>query len=213
MNNYIGNSNQFDNNNIQINPNQLDQINTNLLQNSLNGTNLDDINYPNNYQTNNILNNENSSLIKSVAKEIINGLKDNNISLYENSSIGSRNDYDDEEDDKDSSQPKKSKYKIKETIEDFIINNETTKSLSEKINGNDKDSNYIGWFFDECFNYKDFLILFIIYFILSQEMIKDVFSKYFTSLNPDYEGKVGIQGVIIYGLLLTILYMILRKIF
>jgi len=69
----------------------------------------------------------------------------------------------------------------------------------------------MGWFFDECFNYKDFLVLFILYFILSQEMIKDFFSKYFNCLNPDTEGKVGVQGVIIYGLILTVLFMLVRK--
>jgi hypothetical protein len=42
-------------------------------------------------------------------------------------------------------------------------------------------------------------------------MIKDLFSKYFTSLNADSEGKVNVQGVIIYGLILTVLFTISRK--
>jgi hypothetical protein len=42
-------------------------------------------------------------------------------------------------------------------------------------------------------------------------MIKDFFSKYFNSLNPDDEGKIGIGGVIIYGLILTVLFMIIKK--
>ena len=89
---------------------------------------------------------------------------------------------------------------IKESIEDFV----TTETNSSSVG-------YISWFFDECFNYKDFLILFTIYFLLSQEMIKDFFSKYFTSLNPDNEGKVGFQGVIIYGLILSVMYMVIHK--
>lgn len=167
--------------------------------------------------------NQDPKLIKSVAREIINGLKENNMSLYDNSSINSYRDgkitNDDYNDDNYSSHSynksnkgnkgkSKSKNKVKdvvETIEDFVINGETdgTKSYSD----------YAGWFFDECFNYKDFLVLFILYFVLSQEMIKDFFAKYFSSLNPDYEGKIGIQGVIIYGLLLTVLFMVVRKFF
>lgn len=166
-------------------------------------------------------------LIKSVAREIINGLKENNMSLYDNSSINSyrgggktTNDDDCDDDDNYSSHSSnksnkgnkgnkgKSKNKVKEvveTIEDFVIDGET--------NGTKSYSDYAGWFFDECFNYKDFLVLFILYFVLSQEMIKDFFAKYFSSLNPDYEGKIGVQGVIIYGLILTVLFMVVRKLF
>jgi hypothetical protein len=163
-------------------------------------------------------------LIKSVAREIINGLKENNMSLYDNSSInsyrgGGKTTNDDCDDDDNYSRmsnksnkgnkgKSKSKNKVKEvveTIEDFIIDGET--------NGTKSYSDYAGWFFDECFNYKDFLVLFILYFVLSQEMIKDFFAKYFSSLNPDYEGKIGVQGVIIYGLVLTVLFMVVRKFF
>jgi hypothetical protein len=62
-------------------------------------------------------------------------------------------------------------------------------------------------------NYKEFALLFFIYFLLSQEMIKDCFAIYFTSLNPDDSGRIGIKGVIIYGLLLTTLFIILRNYF
>ena len=191
----------------------------------LNGTNLDD---DSNLMHSNRIK-QDPTLIKSVAREIINGLKENNMSLYDNSSINSYKnksvDYrdidndddvlDDDDDDNYSkssnkfnkSNKSKSKNKVKEvveTIEDFVNNKtNTTKTYSD----------YTGWFFDECFNYKDFLILFTLYFILSQEMIKDFFAKYFSSLNPDHEGKIGIQGVIIYGLILTVLFMVIKKIF
>lgn len=192
----------------------------------LNGTSLDDThNFNSGLNTNFVSDKSNGitqdpKLIKSVAREIINGLKENNMSLYDNSSInsykGNKNVniddecYDDDNYSRTSNKSKKSKSKNKvkdvvEKIEDFVIDNETkgTKTYSE----------YAGWFFDECFNYKDFLILFILYFVLSQEMIKDFFAKYFSSLNPDYEGKIGIQGVIIYGLILTVLFMVIRKFF
>lgn len=187
--------------------------------NTLNGTNLDVNNNINNNYLPRGKNDDNTSLIKSLTKEIINNLKENNMSLYDNSSINSRaknnilNDnytnYSLGSVDSINSKllNKKKKKKdikdikdIKESIEDFV----TTETNSSSVG-------YISWFFDECFNYKDFLILFTIYFLLSQEMIKDFFSKYFTSLNPDNEGKVGFQGVIIYGLILSVMYMVIHK--
>jgi hypothetical protein len=42
-------------------------------------------------------------------------------------------------------------------------------------------------------------------------MIKDLFGSYFTCLNPDDEGKVGVKGVIVYGLILTIIFMLSKK--
>lgn len=289
MENYIGNSNQFDNNNVPLNqqsPNMFGMgtmgsmgdmggmggMNNNPQSSPLfnqpsnlpstgfgnnfgsqssnpimsidptllNGTSLDDtpnlssgFNNPNpgsNFvpvQTTKSgeMSSKDPKLIKSVAREIINGLKENNMSLYDNSSINSyrgggktsNDDCDDDDNYSSNSSNKsnkgnkgrsKSKNKVKEvveTIEDFVIDGET--------NGTKSYSDYAGWFFDECFNYKDFLVLFILYFVLSQEMIKDFFAKYFSSLNPDYEGKIGVQGVIIYGLILTVLFMVVRKLF
>ncbi len=167
--------------------------------NSLNGTTLDDNNDMGKMFVSKNKNNDNKSLIKSLTKEIINNLKENNMSLYDNSSINSRtkrlNDDNEEEDNitnysssNNSSSSKQKKHKkkkeidIKEKIEDFVVGGESPDT-----------TNYVQWFFDDCFNYKDF------------------FSKYFTSLNPDNEGKVGVQGVIIYGLVLTILFMVIRK--
>jgi hypothetical protein len=217
--------------NNEIGANQ--QYNTMLL----NGTNLDDeLNYNSNSNQLNT-SEQDSTLIKSVAREILNGLKENNMSLYDNSSINSYKNYnnqyyknnnnndndnnncrdnENETDDnnenlyKSSKKFKNSKIKNKvkevvETIEDFVTD-------TKLINSTKTYSESAWWFFDEYFN-KDFLVLFILYFILSQEMIKDFFAKYFTSLNPDNEGKIGVQGVIVYGLILTILYMIIKKLF
>ena len=176
----------------------------------LDGTVLDD-NEESKIYSQKIKNNDNTSLIKSLTKEIINNLKENNLSIYDNSSIESNskkiNKYNDDKisidsiDSKNSVKKNRKKKDVKETIENFI-NNETSAN---------KSIDYVNWFFDDCFNYKDFLLLFILYFILSQEMIKDFFSKYFNSLNPDNEGKVGVQGVIIYGLILTISFIIIKK--
>ncbi len=176
--------------------NQIDTISLNT--NQLNGTNLNDLSGIVNKHE------DNSSLIKSLTKEIISNLKENNIELYDNLSRKSSNQLDDSDSDNSYKKKKKKKDKdrtIKEDIQEQI----------EKSNPLPSTNGYIPWIFDECFNYKDFLILFTLYLILSQEMIKDFFAKYFSSLNPDDEGKINLQGVIIYGLILTILFMVIRK--
>ena len=156
---------------------------------------------------------DNNSLIKSLTKEIINNLKENNIDIYDNLTNKMNNDsdsYSDLSSSKKKKKKKKNKNKeieeelnIKEDLQDFIIESNPVPATNS----------YLGWFFDECFNYKDFLVLFTLYLLLSQEMIKDFFSKYFTSLNPDDEGKINVQGVIIYGLILSVLFVLIRKLF
>lgn len=197
--------------------------------NVYNGTSLDDNSSPDfkplNY--NNSLS-QDPILIKSVAREIINGLKENNMSLYDNSSINSyknlNNTYNVDElnsennskmsksNSKQNSKSKNSNLSKTKNVVETLETLETFASGEKSIYSPKTYSEYSNWFFNDCFNYKDFLILFILYFVLSQEMVKDFFAKYFTSLNVDQEGKVGVQGVIIYGLILTILYMILKKI-
>jgi hypothetical protein len=159
-------------------------------------------------------------LIKSITRELINNLKENNISLHDDNTtnISKKNQknkdsdfsenyenyesYDDSENQKENKKHKKYKYKdeIKKTVENMMSENGVP--VSESM------SSYI---FDDLFNWKDFIVLFGVYFLLSQEMIKDLFAQYFTSLNPDDTGKVHVKGVIIYGLILTVLFMVLRK--
>lgn len=182
---------------------------------SLNGTNLD---VDNPIYVGRKKNEDNSSLIKSLTKEIINNLKENNLSLYDNSSINSRSGYFADNKSLNSTGSKystSSKNSLKKKIKKIPDNKEILEDfVSDQFDSSSSDqTGYIHWFFDECFNYKDFIILFGIYFILSQEMIKDFIAKYFTCLNPDDEGKIGVQGVILYGLILTVLYMVVRKFF
>ena len=124
---------------------------------------------------------ENDTLIKKFTNKIINDLEGNESNELNNSKS-----------------KKKSKSIIKDTIEKFaeVDNNEEESYYSMIMNN---------------INIKDFIIIFVLYFILSQEMIKDFFSNYFTSLNPDDEGKINVQGVIIYGLILAILFVIIQR--
>jgi hypothetical protein len=168
------------------------------------------------------LNNDNH-FVKSITRELINNLKENNISLHDdNTTYISNNIKSNETNDYENNIEK---------IDDFDILENTIKSKNKKSkknyeykddlkkgiehlmteNGVPVSKNMSSYIFDDLFNLKEFIILFGVYFLLSQEMIKDLFDNYFTSLNPDDSGRVNVKGVIIYGLILTILFMILKK--
>ena len=150
-------------------------------------------------------------LIKSITKEIMNNLKDNNLSLNDdNNSLMldeniSKDDFSSNSSNKSCSKSKK-KEKFNNIIKDKIEN-----FVDEQLPIKGGGKTIMAYIFDDCFGIKDFILLFSIYFILSQDMIKDLFSGYFTSLNPDDDGKVGVKGVILYGLILTIAFMLFKK--
>lgn len=207
--NFISMANNIDSlsvgNNLQQ-PTQLDiynnsNYNYNPNETNLNGTSLNDLSgYHNSTNTE-----DNNTLIKSLTKEILSNIKENNIDLYDDNLSKSSKYYDDELESEETISKKKKKKKekgVKEELKDYI----KTKNPLPSTNS------YLFGIFDDCFSIKDFIILFVIYFLLSQDMIKEFFSKYFTSLNPDDEGKVNIQGVIIYGLILTVLFMVSKRV-
>lgn len=203
-NNQIG----YGNANTNVN---MDTISLN--SNDYNGTSLNDLSGDNKYEDNN-------SLIKSLTKEIMNNLKENNIDIYDNLTSRKYDDSDSESSGKKKKKKKKHK-KDKDRDRDLDLDYDLDyEPIKEELQDYVLDSNpvpasngYLSWLFDSGFDYKDFLILFILYFILSQEMIKDFFAKYFNCLNPDDEGKINIQGVIVYGLILTIFFMLVKKFF
>ena len=185
--------------NYKTKPISLDTLSLDALEDTnLNGTNLNDLGNPNIKEKNK---ENNVSLIKSLTKEIINNLKENNLEINDNKTIKYFDNYSDDFDENNDIEYNTKKFKknnlfTKDKIEEFI----------SKQNPLPETNSYIKNFFEEYINLKDFIILFVIYFILSQDMIKDFFSKYFTSLNPDNEGKVNVQGVILYGLILCVIY-------
>lgn len=129
--------------------------------------------------------------------------------------------------------PKKYLGKIEDTenninegvknIEDAVntikkLKNKENKNISkftninkENSSNNKKDESFI----EKIINYydaMDFLIIFVIFFMLSQEMIKDFISSYISWINPDNEGKVGVGGVLAYGVILGLMFIVTRKI-
>lgn len=178
-------------------------------------------------QTNNIEPSQDKHLIKSITREIMNNLKENNISLHDDNTnndngtyYSKRNTNDDDINQYDSSDvQEKNKENFENTGEkkkskkSYKYKDEFKKGVEHMLsdNGIPASENVSSYIFDDLFNLKDFIVLFGVYFLLSQEMIKDLFAQYFTSLNPDDTGKVHVKGVIIYGLILTILFMVTRK--
>lgn len=195
--------------------NNLNDLNNLIEDISLDGTNINDlpkINYA--PRKPNLLN---KNILKTITNEIITNLKDDSeddsfrasTSVNENNYL--ENNYLDNNIPKEE-QCVNNKQKIKKNKEklDDMIKDNLENFVEDKIPIKNS-KNFLSYLFDDCFGIKDFILLFSIYFILSQDMIKDLFTGYFTCLNPDEEGKVGVKGVIVYGLILTIIFMLSKK--
>ena len=133
---------------------------------------------------------DNESLIKSLTKEIMNNLQKNNEYNKLESKKNKRTskiDKIDKLDEMDELDELDEIDEIDKVDEKDNIKKIRITKLSKPLNKKDKkesfDNYYSGLIFDKCFGIKDFVLLFSIYFLLSQDMIKDFFSKYFNSLN------------------------------
>lgn len=58
---------------------------------------------------------------------------------------------------------------------------------------------------------KEPLLILLIYIILSQNFTKVFIGKYIKYINPSTDGTVSFLGVVIYGTILAVLYIILKK--
>jgi hypothetical protein len=195
---------------INCNNNLNNNLNLNIDDISLEGTNINDLSKINYTQKkSNIIN---KNMLKTITNEIINNLKESSQdedNIKQSSLDDDIDDIDIEEQLFDDKEKSKKKKKNKEKL-DNIIKDNIENFVEDKIPVKNS-KNILSYLFDDCFGVKDFILLFSIYFILSQDMIKDLFSGYFTCLNPDDEGKVGVKGVIVYGLILTIIFMLSKK--
>ena len=57
---------------------------------------------------------------------------------------------------------------------------------------------------------KDLLLIWVIFIILSNGIIKNFIAKYINAINPDDTGVVRFKGIAVYGLLLASLYVIIK---
>jgi len=163
------------------------------------GNNNNKQNYDNNYNKNNNHKNgteNDSNIIKTLTSEIRNDLKNKNNEyvkreIYENelNNIDGIDNID--------------------FLEKFNDNNSTNSSGKKNNNGGSNSNNDNVYSIFTNISIKNFIILFSLYFLLSQEMVKDSIASYFTCLNPDKYGKVNMSGVILYGLILSVLYFVI----
>lgn len=55
------------------------------------------------------------------------------------------------------------------------------------------------------------LLILLIYIVMSQSVVRESLGKYFNQLNPDSEGKISFWGILIYGIIIAVIYAILKK--
>lgn len=57
----------------------------------------------------------------------------------------------------------------------------------------------------------EFVLIITLYVILSQHFVISFVSKYIPQINPIDDGTIGMVGIIIYGLIFTVLFVVIRK--
>lgn len=108
---------------------------------------------------------------------------------------------------------KQEKVKQNEQIDIDELARDISDNLNEKedFDSEEKDAEKDNLTLSVPYNLKYPLLLLIIYFILSQASIRQLFGKYIPYINPDEEGVVSQLGVIIYGVILVGLFMVIKK--
>jgi hypothetical protein len=97
------------------------------------------------------------------------------------------------------------------TLSDVSIP-ETTKpvKINKEVENNKK---FFQEFFKTYVNIKEFFILLILYIVLSTAYVKNFFGSYIDCLNTNDDDEVSIGGIIAYGIILSVLFIILKIIF
>lgn len=100
---------------------------------------------------------------------------------------------------------------IDELARDISDNLNGKESFEQENENEDIEKEKENLTFSIPYNLKDPLILLIIYFILSQSSVRQLFGKYISFINPDEEGIVSQLGVIIYGIIFVMIFMVIKK--
>jgi len=97
---------------------------------------------------------------------------------------------------------------------DDIDDNNKKKYIKKDIKKNKRNKNNITKKEKDIFQIpeliKDAGLIWIIYLVLSINIIKNFVAQYLTVLNPNEEGVVSFKGVAIYGFLLAIMYIVIK---
>jgi hypothetical protein len=105
--------------------------------------------------------------------------------------------------------PKKSE--LDDELNDVIFSDDKEdKMIKKNIDTAVSEKGYLSSFFGSE-TFKDFAIIFLLYFFMSQNAIKDFWGNIFTAINPDEEGKVGASGIFVYGMVFAILFIVIKR--
>lgn len=94
--------------------------------------------------------------------------------------------------------PIKKKHKY-QAVKDILEKIEEPKKVKQP-----KENNYLGIV-------VEFLIILIIYVIMSQPVVISFTSHYIKQLNPGPDGQASMNGIIIYGTIMSVIFMVVRK--
>lgn len=114
----------------------------------------------------------------------------------------------------DTKSDKKNIHKLVSNINNSLDNIKPKKKKNKKKDDTETETNedeqkpsYKKIIFDKI---KEPLLLLFIYFLLSQGFVKNLFGMYFKQINPNDDGQVSFFGILIYGTILTIIFMITK---
>ena len=173
------------------------------------------------YQPNNLFN-QPSNDIRNLVQNINSRLDDNTTFDMSNQSNNSGKNqfikyYNKNDDiDTESSSDKRLKkiLKKKKKIEKLKRLQKKKEKSEDTDTDTDKESDYIAFYNvgkHLSKDTKELLLIFVIYIFLSLGFIKRFVGNYISQMNPDETGKYSFISIIIYGLLLGILFITLRK--
>ena len=99
--------------------------------------------------------------------------------------------------------------------QNISLDEKTIPKIKESTEPIDKDirdkKNLINSFFKTYKHHiKDFLIIIVAYIILSTETVRTFIGSYVSSINPNEDGVVGFNGILTYGIILALLFIIIR---
>lgn len=95
------------------------------------------------------------------------------------------------------------------TISEYEKNEKKNKKNKRKGSDTELHKYNVNVYINE--DIKQVIIIIMLYMILSLGFVKKTVGNYVSYINPDEHGKVGLFGVFIYGLLLAVLFIGLKK--
>jgi hypothetical protein len=97
---------------------------------------------------------------------------------------------------------------INSSFDDFSPSDEQETKSELDTDSNDEDEKLYSNIVNIA---KDPVVLLILYVILSQDSVKSFFGTYIKQINPQDDGSVSFMGIVIYGLILAVLFVIVRQ--